>query len=359
MTRTETATNDSSTESPSRPSRRKRWVAAASCVGLVAAIAGGGYWWHSTRVPNLTRVEAWTRYIELIEGGKYDEALSYSPHLQGPHGNGDSIEFLSDAAHAHAPSKVSFEGRAAPNNPSEIEGTVRFNASRSDAHYFNMHFDETRRRNGQLGMWKIDDSSYGSMTTLIDTDGLRSIRVGDVMVSNPQGWYYLFPGSYRMEATPKNPDYWTINYEHPLADGAGEIRTNFATRAFTIEPSEKLTQWIQTESEAFAASCRTGTPDPARQRTCGALAFSTEPLDLVNDPPFIGPLENKRFARKVGTGPSMSPAFSTVWSFTLIVGTGPTDPNAGKKLPQAASYECRIDFAYDGATPTLECTLDK
>ena len=215
MAHTETATNDSVTESSSRPSRRKRWVAAASCVGLVAVIAGGGYWWHSTRVPNLTRVEAWTRYIELIEGGKYDEALSYSPYLQGPHDDGDSIEFLSDAAHAHAPSKVSFEGRAAPNNPSEIEGTVRFNASRSDAHYFNMHFDETTRRNGQLGMWKIDDSSYGSMTTLIDTDGLRSIRIGDVMVSNPQGWYYLFPGSYRIEATPKNPAYWTINYEHP------------------------------------------------------------------------------------------------------------------------------------------------
>ena len=52
------------------------------------------------------------------------------------------------------------------------------------------------------------------MTTLIDTDGLRSIRIGDVMVSNPQGWYYLFPGSYRIEATPKNPSYWTINYEH-------------------------------------------------------------------------------------------------------------------------------------------------
>ena len=142
-----------------------------------------------------------------------------------------------------------------------------------------------------------------------------------------------------MEATPKNPDYWTLNYEHPLADGAGEIRTNVRTTPFTIEPSEKLTQWIQTESEAFAASCRTGTPNPARQRTCGALAFSTEPLDLVNDPPFIGPLENTRF--------------------TLTVGTGPTDPNAGKKFPQGTSFECRIDFAYDGATPTLECTLDK
>ena len=209
-------------------------------------------------------------------------------------------------------------------------------------------------------MWKIDASSYGSMTTSIDTDGLRSIRIGNILVSNPRGSYLLLPGSYRMEATPKNPEYWTLNYEHPLADGAGEIRTNmWRTTPFTIEPSEKLTQWIQTESEAFAASCRTGTPDPARQRTCGALAFSTEPLDLVNDPPFIGPLENKRFARIVGTGPSMSPAFSTVWSFTLTVGTGPTDPNAGKKFPQGTSFECRIDFAYDGATPTLECTLDK
>ena len=220
-----------------------------------------------------------------------------------------------------------------------IEGTALFNASRSDAHHFDMRFEETKRRNGQLGMWKINVSSYGWMTTSIDTDGLRSIRIGDILVSNPRGSYLLFPGSYRMEATPKNPDYWTNNYEHPLADGAGEIRSNLWTTPFTIEPSEKLTQWIQTESEAFAASCRTGTPDPARQRTCGALAFSTEPLDLVNDPPFIGPLENSRFA--------------------LIVGTGPTDPNAGKRLPQAASFECRIDFAYDGATPTLECTLDK
>lgn len=325
--------------SPTPTSRRKRWIATASCVGLVAAAAGAGYWSNYVYLSDLTALDAWNRYMDLVKDGKYNEAVRYFPELATLFDGQFQYDFLRDAAHAHAPSKVSFEGHTAPNNPSEIEGTVRFNASRSDAHYFNMHFEETTRRNGQLGMWKIDISSYDSMTTLIDTDGLRSIRVGDVMVSNPQGWYYLFPGSYRMEATPKNPDYWTINYEHPLADGAGEIRTNIVINPFTIEPSEKLTQWIQTESEAFAASCRTGTPDPARQRTCGPLAFSTEPLDLVNDPPFIGPLENKRF--------------------TLIVGTGPTDPNADKKLPQAASYECRIDFAYDGATPTLECTLDK
>lgn len=360
MTRIETARYDAQVASPTRPSRRRRWVAAASCVSLVAVIAGGGYWSNYVYLSDLTALDAWNRYMDLVKDGKYNDAVRYFPELVTLFDDKNSHDFLTDAAHAHAPSKVSFEGRAAPNNPTMIEGTVRFNASRSDAHYFNMHFDETTRRNGQLGMWKIDVSSYGSMTTVIDTDGLRSIRIGDILVSNPRGSYLLFPGSYRMEATPKNPEYWTLNYEHPLADGAGEIRTNmWRTTPFTIEPSEKLTQWIQTESEAFAASCRTGTPDPARQRTCGALAFSTEPLDLVNDPPFIGPLENKRFARIVGTGPSMSPVFSTVWSFTLIVGTGPTDPNAGKRLPQAASYECRIDFAYDGATPTLECTLDK
>ena len=319
--------------------QRKRWVAAASCVGLVAAIAGGGYWSNYVYLSDLTALDAWNRYMDLVKDGKYDEAQRYFPE-QAPLFDGeDSRDFLTDAAHAHAPSKVTFEGRAAPNNPSEIEGTVRFNDRASDSYSFSSYFEETKRRNGQLGMWKIDTSSYRWMTTVIDTDGLRSIRIGDISISNPQGSYLLFPGSYRMEATPKNADYWTLNYEHPLADGAGEIRTNMWTTPFTIEPSEKLTQWIQTESEAFAASCRTGTPNPARQRTCGALAFSTEPLDLVNDPPFIGPLENSRF--------------------TLIVGTGPTDPNAGKKLPQAASYECRIDFAYDGATPTMECTLDK
>ena len=319
--------------------QRKRWFAAASCVGLVAAIAGGGYWSNYVYLSDLTALDAWNRYMDLVKDGKYNDAVRYFPELVTLFDGKNSHDFLTDAAHAHAPSKVTFEGRAAPNNPTMIEGTALFNASRSDAHHFDMRFEETKRRNGQLGMWKINVSSYGWMTTVIDTDGLRSIRIGDILVSNPRGSYLLFPGSYRMEATPKNPDYWTLNYEHPLADGAGEIRTNMRTTPFTIEPSEKLTQWIQTESEAFAASCRTGTPDPARQRTCGALAFSTEPLDLVNDPPFIGPLENTRF--------------------TLTVGTGPTDPNAGKRLPQGTSFECRIDFAYDGADPTLDCTVDK
>ena len=109
MTRTETATNDSSTESPSRPSRRKRWVAAASCVGLVAAIAGGGYWSNYVYLSDLTALDAWNRYMDLVKDGKYDEAQRYFPE-QAPLFDGeDSRDFLTDAAHAHAPSTISIE----------------------------------------------------------------------------------------------------------------------------------------------------------------------------------------------------------------------------------------------------------
>ena len=170
MTRTETATNDSSTESPSRPSRRKRWVAAASCVGLVTAIAGGGYWWHSTRVPNLTRVEAWTRYIELIEGGKYDEALSYSPYLQGPHDDGDSIEFLSDAAHAHAPSTISIEPVDNIDNPYSIEGHVSFNDGTDVSAPIVTFLSQKDKANGKLGWWHIEDPSFGTTISLLELD---------------------------------------------------------------------------------------------------------------------------------------------------------------------------------------------
>jgi hypothetical protein len=49
-------------------------------------------------VPDLTRIEAWSRYIE----------------------------FLSDAAHAHAPSTVSIEPVGNVNNTYAIEGRVSF-----------------------------------------------------------------------------------------------------------------------------------------------------------------------------------------------------------------------------------------
>ena len=323
--------------SPTPSSRRKRWIATASCVGLVAAAAGAGYWWHSTRVPDLTQIEAWSRYMELIESGKYDEALSYSPYLQDTSRNGNHIEFLSDAAHAHAPSTVSIE--PVDINSYAIEGRVSFDDGTEALLKTVTVLSQKDKANGKLGWWHIDASSFGSTVRAMKLDNLRSVRVGDVSIDNPQGWYYLFPGSYRIEAVPQNPDYWTIKYEYPLTDGAGEIRTNPITRPYTIEANDTLKEWVREQSEVFATSCRTGTPDASREDACGALAYSTTPFD---------PTQDYLSVDLVGTT-----------SFLLTVSTGETAPTDDKHTHYNARFKCTIDFAYDGATPTTECTLDK
>ena len=158
--------------------------------------------------------------MELIESGKYDEALSYSPYLQDTSRNGNHIEFLSDAAHAHAPSTVSIEPVGNVNNTYAIEGRVSFDDGTEALATTDTVLSQKDEANGKLGWWHIDAPSFGSTVTLMELDNLRSVRVGDVSIDNPQGWYYLFPGSYRIEAVPQNPDYWTIKYERPLTDGA-------------------------------------------------------------------------------------------------------------------------------------------
>ena len=331
------ATSTPQDPSPTPSSRRKRWIATASCVGLVAAAAGAGYWWHSTRVPDLTRIEAWSRYMELIESGKYDEALSYSPYLQDTSRNGNHIEFLSDAAHAHAPSTVSIE--PVDINSYAIEGRVSFDDGTEALLKTVTVLSQKDKANGKLGWWHIDASSFGSTVRAMELDNLRSVRVGDVSIDNPQGRYYLFPGSYRIEAVPQNPDYWTIKYEYPLTDGAGEIRTNPITRPYTIEANDTLKEWVREQSEVFATSCRTGTPDASREDACGALAYSTTPFD---------PTQDYLSVDLVGTT-----------SFLLAVSTGETAPTDDGHTHYNARFKCTIDFAYDGATPTLECALDK
>lgn len=331
------ATSTPQDPSPTPSSRRKRWIATASCVGLVAAAAGAGYWWHSTRVPDLTRIEAWSRYMELIESGKYDEALSYSPYLQDTSRNGNHIEFLSDAAHAHAPSTVSIE--PVDINSYAIEGRVSFDDGTEALLKTVTVLSQKDKANGKLGWWHIDASSFGSTVRAMKLDNLRSVRVGDVSIDNPQGWYYLFPGSYRIEAVPQNPDYWTIKYEYPLTDGAGEIRTNPITRPYTIEANDTLKEWVREQSEVFATSCRTGTPDASREDACGALAYSTTPFDPTQD--------------------YLSVHLVETTSFLLTVSTGETAPTDDKHTHYNAQFKCTIDFAYDGATPTTECALDK
>ena len=85
MARIETGTNDSSTELPmNNTPQRKRWVATASCVGLVAVIAGGGYWSNYVYLSDLTALDAWNRYMDLVNDGKYNEAVRYFPELATP-----------------------------------------------------------------------------------------------------------------------------------------------------------------------------------------------------------------------------------------------------------------------------------
>ena len=337
MSRIETATTASSTALPSRPSRRKRWIATASCVGLVAAIAGGGYWSNYVYLSNLTALDAWNRYMDLVKDGKYDDAVRYFPELVTLFDGEDSRDFLTDAAHAHAPSIVSIE--SVDINSYAIEGRVSFDDGTEALGTTVTVLSQKDKANGKLGWWHIDAPSFGPTVTLMELDNLRSVRVGDVSIDNPQGWYYLFPGSYRIEAVPQNPDYWTIKYERPLTDGAGEIRTNIAINPFTIEANDTLKEWVRVQSEAFASSCRTGTPDASREDACGALALSTTPFD---------PTQDHLSVDLVGTT-----------SFVLAVPTGETAPTDDKHTPNNARFKCTIDFAYDGATPTLECTLDK
>lgn len=90
------------------------------------------------------------------------------------------------------------------------------------------------------------------------------------------------------------------------------------------------------QSEAFATSCRTGTPDASREDACGALALSTTPFD---------PTQDHLSVDLVGTT-----------SFVLAVPTGETAPTDDKHTSNNARFTCTIDFAYDGATPTMECT---
>ena len=116
MSHTETATNDSSTESPSRPSRRKRWIATASCVGLVAAASGAGYWSNYVYLSDVSAEDAAARFASLIADGKYEEAFSLTDGSNPFHTDGFSTELLTDRSHVGAPqvSDVSTQASEVP-----------------------------------------------------------------------------------------------------------------------------------------------------------------------------------------------------------------------------------------------------
>ena len=130
----ETGTNDSSTELPmNNTPQRKRWVATASCVGLVAVIAGGGYWSNYVYLSDLTALDAWNRYMDLVKDGKYNDAVRYFPELATLFDGQFQHDFLRDAAHAHAPSKSLLRGAQFPTNRRRKRAYGRRSRARFDS----------------------------------------------------------------------------------------------------------------------------------------------------------------------------------------------------------------------------------
>ena len=157
---------DAKSISQTHVSRSKRWVAAALCAGLVATASGVGYWSNYVYLSDLTAMDAWNRYMDLVRDGKYDEALAYSPVPFADSTRQPSSAFLTDAAHAHAPSSVTFQGEVSqkPTNRSTdiwIEGAIQFDDGTTTQFPSSSRVEKLDRRNGQLGMWKIDLFSSG------------------------------------------------------------------------------------------------------------------------------------------------------------------------------------------------------
>ena len=224
MAHTETATNNSSTEPSSRPSRRKRWVAAASCVGLVAVIAGGGYWSNYVYLSDLTALDAWNRYMDLVKDGKYDEAQRYFPE-QAPLFDGeDSRDFLTDAAHAHAPSTMSIEPVDNIDNPYSIEGHVSFNDGTDVSAPIVTFLSQKEKANGKLGWWHIEDPSFGTTISLLELDNrlFAFWGVGVVFEASRGSWTVS----------------WNDDRTQELASGASstKTRTQFGYPNFVQHP---------------------------------------------------------------------------------------------------------------------------
>ena len=190
MTRTETATNDSSTESPSRPSRRKRWVAAASCVSLVAAASGAGYWSNYVYMSDVSAQDAAAHFASLIADGQYDEAFSLTDGSNPFLTEGFSTELLTDRSHVGAP-QVSEVSTHPSRSTSEWFDTTFVYDDSSEPDTLSFSLRSTERRNGSLGMWQ---ASFDTAIRSVSFSGMRDVRVGDVAISDPDARHLLFAG---------------------------------------------------------------------------------------------------------------------------------------------------------------------
>ena len=144
-----------SRQRPATNTRRKRWVAAASCVGLVAAASGGGLLVELRVHVRVSAEDAAARFASLIADGKYEEAFSLTDGSNPFHTDGFSTDLLTDRAHTGAP-QVSDVSTQASSTSSEWFDTTFVYDDSSEPDTLSFSLRSTERRNGSLGMWQAD-----------------------------------------------------------------------------------------------------------------------------------------------------------------------------------------------------------
>ena len=339
MTRTETARNDSSTDSSSRPSRRKRWVAAASCVGLVSAASGAGYWSNYVYLSDVSAQDAAAHFASLIADGKYEEAFSLTDGSDPFHTDGFSTELLTARSHVGAPQVSDVSTHASSPTSESFDASLVYNDS-SEPDTLSFWLRSTERRNGSLGMWQ---ASFERVTRSVSFSGMRDVRVGDVAVSDPDARHLLFAGRYRMEAHADHEPYWKVDFTYPLGDNVGELRTA-GPHSFEVVASDELKDWANGAAQAFMLDCRTSfssympSLNPADVQKCGVLA-------LRSDAPALPPVDLISFE------------VHPTW-FGFYVDMGETILKEGYRI-STVYVTCDISFPDASDLPDASCTVGK
>ena len=333
------ATSTPQDPSPTPSSRRKRLIATASCVGLVAAASGAGYWSNYVYMSDVSAQDAAAHFASLIADGKYEEAFSLTDGSNPFHTDGFSTDLLTDRAHVGAP-QVSDVSTQASSTRSEWFDTTFVYDDSSEPDTLSFSLRSTERRNGSLGMWQ---ASFDTAIQSVSFSGMRDVRVGDVAVSDPDARHLLFAGRYRMEAHADHEPYWKVDFTYPLGDNVGELRAA-GPSSFEVVASDELKDWANGAAQAFMMDCRTSfSPSmpflyPADVQKCGVLA-------LRSDAPALPPVDLISFE------------VHPTW-FGFYVDMGETILKEGYRI-STVYVTCDISFPDTSDSPDASCTVGK
>ena len=333
------ATSTPQDPSPTPSSRRKRLIATASCVGLVAAASGASYWSNYVYMSDVSAQDAAAHFASLIADGQYDEAFSLTDGSNPFLTEGFSTELLTDRSHVGAP-QVSEVSTHTSRSTSEWFDTTFVYDDSSEPDTLSFLLRSTERRNGSLGMWQ---ASFDTAIQSVSFSGMRDVRVGDVAVSDPDARHLLFAGRYRMEAHADHEPYWKVDFTYPLGDNVGELRTA-GPPSFEVVASDKLKDWANGAAQAFMMDCRTSfspsmpSLNPADVQKCGVLA-------LRSDAPALPPVDLISFE------------VHPTW-FGFYVDMGETILKEGYRI-STVYVTCDISFPDASDSPDASCTVGK